>query len=156
MSDDSIELNTRGLDQLVKAMKGKGVTAKVGILGTKNVRSAKSGSTSNATIGAAHEFGTTKLPQRSFLRLPLQLELPEKLQAAGAFNKDTIKEVVRTGTFRQWVEKIAIMAVSTVQEAFDTAGFGRWIASNMDRKKVKQTLVETGQLRDSITYEVRG
>lgn len=153
MSDESIELKTTGLDQLIKAMKGKGVTAKVGILGSKNVRNGK-GSNSNATIGAAHEFGTSTLPQRSFLRVPISENLPKKLESANAFDEDALKEVIKQGTFKNWVEKVAILAVGIVQEAFDTGGGGRWPIPNMNRKKTKQVLVESGQLRDSITYEV--
>jgi phage gpG-like protein len=157
VSDDTIELKTTGLDKLITALKGEPVVVKVGILGQKNVRSAKSngGSTSNAVIGAAHEFGTSNLPQRSFLRQPISEQLPKKLEEAGALDKDVLATILRTGSFKNWIEKIAIMAVSVVQEAFDTQGFGKWKRSNMSVKSTKQTLVETGQLRDSITYEVR-
>lgn len=152
-SSDTVEFNTKGLDQLIKAMKAENVVARVGVLGFKNVRS---GGGSNASIGAAHEFGTAKLPQRSFLRMPLTTKLPTALEKSGAFNKDVLKKVVKSGSLAAWVEKIAILAVSIIQEAFDTGGFGQWKPSNMDRKTVKQTLVETQQLRNSITYEVKG
>lgn len=134
-------------------MKDQGVTAKVGILGQGNVRTGKTNS--NATIGAAHEFGTSTLPQRSFLRVPIAEKLPGALEGSNAFDKDTLNRVMQEGSFKSWVEKVAILAVSIVQQAFDTGGFGKWKPSQMEAKKVKQTLVETGQLRDSISYEVK-
>lgn len=154
MSDEDVELNTRGLDSLLKAMKGQEVTAKVGILGSDNVRSGK-GSNSNAVVGAAHEFGTTTLPQRSFLRVPISENLGSALENANAFDKDTLDRVVKEGSMKGWVEKVAILAVSIVNGAFNSSGYGKWRPSIMTRKKTKQTLVETGQLRDSITYEVK-
>jgi hypothetical protein len=54
MADEGTELNTKGLDQLLKALKGKMPRARVGILGDKVTRSAtemKAGP-SNAEIGA--------------------------------------------------------------------------------------------------------
>lgn len=157
MSDEDNEFNSRGLDQILKAMKGKAVNAKIGILGQGNVRSPDSAksSTSNATVGAAHEFGTTMLPQRSFLRMPIAEKLPKRLEESGAFTLDALKEVIKEGSFEPYVEKMAIAGVAVVLEAFDTGGFGQWKPSNMDYKKVKQTLVETHQLRDSISYEVK-
>ena len=155
MSDEDTTYNSKPLDELLKAMKSKSVTAKIGILGQKDSRTTteKNGTTSNATVGAAHEFGTSKLPQRSFLRMPIAEMLPKKLEEAGALDENALKQVMKNG-FGNYVEKIAILGVATVLEAFDTGGYGTWKPSDMERKKVKQTLVETQQLRDSISYEI--
>ncbi len=53
------------------------------------------------------------------------------------------------------VKKVAVVAEGIVAEAFDTGGFGQWPPSDMTHKKVHQTLVETQQLRNSITSEVK-
>ena len=45
---------------------------------------------------------------------------------------------------------------SIVQDAFSTGGFGKWKPSRMENKQTKQTLVETQQLRNSITSDVKG
>lgn len=156
MSDDGISFDSKPLDNLIKILKSQGATAKIGVLGSKNVReSNENGSNSNATIGAAHEFGTSKLPQRSFLRMPITEKLPAKIEESGALDEALLKRMIKEGSFAKWTEQIAIMAVATVLEAFDTSGYGKWQPSNMEHKKVKQTLVETHQLRDSITYEIK-
>jgi hypothetical protein len=101
-----------------------------------------------------HEYGTPKMPIRSFLRLPLNALLSDRLESCGAFDQHALDEVIASGSLEPWVAKIAIVAEGIVIESFDTAGFGTWVTSNMSRKKTKQTLVESGQLRRSITSEV--
>ncbi len=153
MSDD---LNTRGLDKLLKALKDQKLTARVGILGTKAARSGGQGAATNAEIGAHHEFGTSRLPVRSFLRLPISSLLGKELEKSGAFTKDAMNEVVAQASLKPWLEKVAIVAETIVLGAFDSGGYGTWPPSDMTHKKVHQTLVETHQLRDSITWDVQG
>lgn len=161
MSDNETTLNSKVLDDLIKAMKSKPVTAKVGILGNKNVR--REGG-SNATIGAAHEFGSSKLPQRSFLRMPISENLNKELEKAGGLDEEVIKKVIKDKDFYNYVEKMAILAVSIVMQAFETGGFGKWPAlsekyaqQRLNRHQGSQILVipESHQLRDSITYEMK-
>lgn len=167
--NSNIELNDRALKQLIKAFKGKLPVVKVGILGKAQTRyeatfSDKSKSykvnkksqieTSNATIGARHEFGLDGMPVRSFLRMPLIENLNKALSKAGAFDDAALKKVIQSGTIRPWMNKVGVTAVAIVLDAFKTGGGGKWPPSNMARKKVQQTLVETGQLRNSITWEL--
>lgn len=153
MSDD-VTFKIDGLEKLLKALKmAKPPVIRIGILGSKNARTGKA--SSNATVGAAHEFGTSKLPMRSFLRMPLSFELPKAIKKSGAIDKDVLNDVLKEGTFLPWLKKIAILAERTVAEAFETSGFGQWRPSNMTHKKVHQTLVETQQLRNSITSEIK-
>jgi hypothetical protein len=146
------ELKMEGLEKFLKALKSKPPVARIGILGGGT---REEGKLTNAEVGAAHEFGTSKLPVRSFLRMPIADQLPKRLQNLGAVSKDTLKKVVQEKTLIPWLERIAIEGVATVNTAFDTRGFGAWIPSDMTHKAVKQTLVETQQLRDSITYDVK-
>lgn len=157
----SVTLKTPGLDKIIKALGGKPPKARVGILGDKAVRGAneqgevksESGST-NAEIGAAHEYGTSKLPQRSFLRIPISENLQKYLQKAGLTDKDTLKQVIATGSVVPWLKQVAVTAETIVIDAFDSAGFGKWKPSDMTKKTNHQTLVETQQLRNSITSDV--
>lgn len=153
--DNVADLKIAGLDKLIKALNKKPPTVRVGILGDKNARESKKGSKSNAAIGAAHEFGTSVLPIRSFLRVPISEHLDTKMKSSGALNKDVLAEVISSGTLIPWLTKIGILAESIVLEAFNSGGFGKWPQSNMKRKKNHQTLVETQQLRNSITSEVK-
>lgn len=157
MSDDEkTELNVDGLDKLAKAFK-RIPEIHVGILGDGAARAPKPGEKaqlSNAQIGAMHEFGTTKSPQRSFLRVPLIDNLNKRLAQSGVLTKKSIDEAIKTGTLMPIMKKIGIVAEDVVLGAFDSGGYGNWKPSNMKNKKNHQTLVETQQLRNSITNEV--
>lgn len=151
-------LNTKNLDQLIKALKDSLPRARVGVLANKTTRGAMiTNGQTNASIGANHEFGTDKIPQRSFLRVPIAEHLQSKMEDAGAFDKDAIKEVIKQGSTLPWVKKIAVLAEAIVAEAFATKGFGKWPAWKTPNYKNggNTLLVDTGQLRDSITSEVK-
>lgn len=174
MSDDVV-FNTKGLDQLLKAMKKNMNRARVGVLGQKATRNAvpsggrslnaKNGPTAkdtlnaanNASLGAIHEFGTSKMPMRSFLRVPIADNLQKRLDNAGAFTEEEMKEVIRQGSFTPWLEKLAIIGEGIVQDAFDSGGFGKWPAWKTKgySNNTGQILVDTQQLRNSISSEVK-
>ena len=157
MSDDTVTINVKGLDQLLKALKAGPPIARVGILGDKTVRSGGGSFQTNAEIGAAHEFGTSKMPARSFLRVPISQNLQKEMESSGALDKKTLNEVVKQGSVLPWVKKIAILAEGIVADAFDTAGFGKWPGWKNPNytNNSGQLLVDTKQLRDSITSEVK-
>ncbi len=157
-------LNLAGLDQLLKALKDKSKPfIRIGILGGnastphKTVGAdgeEKTGST-NAEVGAAHEYGTEHLPVRSFLRVPLKKNLNKALEASGALDKRTFENVVKEGSIIPWLTKVSVLAEGCVANAFNTSEDGNWPESNMERKNNHQTLVESQQLRDSITSEIK-
>lgn len=157
MSDEAATLEMKGLDKLIKALKAVPPQIRVGILGDKSARTTPTSkqAPTNATIGAAHEFGTSKLRQRSFLRVPISEHLAAKMENSGALDKDVLAAVIASGTIVPWAQKIAVLAEGIVAEAFDTGGFGKWKPSDMSKKKNSQTLIETQQLRNSITSEVK-
>lgn len=154
----TVNVKIDGLQKIMKAIKERPPIARVGILGNHASRSDGTEGPNNATIGAWHEFGTRDLPVRSFLRVPISENLQKELAKSGAFKPDSLKEVIKQKSLKPWVEKMAVMAEGIVADAFDSGGFGKWPAlkpETMARKKVKQLLVETQQLRNSITSEVK-
>ncbi len=157
MAENDIEINTRGLDQLIKAFKGDLPTARVGVLGSKTTRSGSKAGNNNATVGAAHEYGTHTLPQRSFLRVPIAEHLQKKMEASNAFDKSTLAQVIKQGSILEWMKKVAVLAEAIVIEAFETKGFGKWPPWQTPNytNRGNTLLVDTGQLRDSITSEVK-
>lgn len=152
MNVDGVTLDDRRLAQLIKAFSGQTPVARVGILGGKNARSDPF--STNAEIGAAHEFGTSRTPRRSWLRVPLIDNLKNYLEKAGMFDEAALQRVIKEGSIFPWVKKIALTGLNVVLEGFATGGFGKWKPSNMTKKKVHLTLVETQQLRNSVTEDV--
>jgi phage gpG-like protein len=154
LSDD-VTIQVRGLDALLKALKGRQPKARVGILGSKAFR--KGLGPTNAEIGAAHEFGTSSLPQRSFLRIPLHDHLEKEMQRSNLFSPVVLANVVKNKNVIPWLEQMAIAAEAVVADAFDSGGFGKWPAwSNPSYKNATgMVLVDSQQLRNSITSEVK-
>ena len=162
----SVKITSDSLENLIKAFKHQKMYAKVGILDDKNARDDAIGNTttrsgdsgesqSNATIGLKHEFGSKKLPKRSFLRMPLIEKLSDKISKSKLLkNGHTMKKVIDEGSLHPLYDLIGGVGQDIVLEAFETGGFGKWTPSDMSRKKIHQTLVETHQLRDSISFEV--
>lgn len=160
MSDEIFTLKIRGLDQLVKALKAKPPVARVGILGDKTNRAPAEGETNtptNAEVGASHEFGTSTLPKRSFLVTPISDQLDKEMLKSGALDKEVLSDVITQASLLPWVKKIAALAEGIVVDAFDTGGFGKWNGWKNPNytNNAGQILVDTKQLRDSITSEVK-
>lgn len=151
MSDDQTSLDTRALENFIRALNEPLPTGRIGIIGKV---SRVDGERTNVEIGIDHEFGTEKLPVRSFLRVPLNEHLSSYIENSEAFHPEVLETVIRERSVMLWMQKIMLLAQNVVLDAFNTGGFGAWKPSDMTRKKNHQTLVETGQLRDSITTEV--
>lgn len=153
-------MKTTGLDLMIKMMKEHKAKARVGILGSKNVRGKNQGpGMSNSEIGAIHEFGSPSrgIPQRSFLRIPISEHLSKRLASSGAFDKKSLNDAMAKGTFIPWLKKVAVLAEGIVGEAFATGGFGAWPEWKDPnyQNNANQLLVDTQQLRNSITSEVK-
>lgn len=166
MSDeaDTLSMNVKGLDQLLKALKSsRPPTARIGIIGAKagpHLSSSKQKtSATNADIGAVHEYGAPSqgIPQRSFLRIPISERLEKEMEQSGALSSEATADVLKEGSTVPWLKKIAILAERIVAGAFDSAGYGRWPAwkNASYTNNANQILVDTQQLRNSITSEVK-
>lgn len=158
MPEEDMQYDTKILDKLAKTFRGKLPSVKVGILGDTNNRTGEEHGPqleTNASIGAKHEFGEDGMPVRSFLRVPISDNLQKYLENSGAFDQALADKVAKEGGIWLWMEIVGKIAETIVADAFDSGGFGKWKPSNMKFKKVQQTLVETQQLRNSISSEVK-
>lgn len=155
MGNEAFEYADKNLQAFLKAIStasGPLPYARLGVLGGHNARK---GEGSNAEIGQKHEFGDDGLPIRSWLRMPITTHLQKELEKSGAFEEEAILKIINEGDIEKWMKKVGIVGESCVSQAFDTGGFGQWKPSDMRFKKVKQTLVETQQLRNSVTSDVK-
>lgn len=155
MTYDEDEVQIKGLNQLLKALKAKPPSIRVGIMGSKNQRE---GSGSNATIGASHELGLGGHPIRSFLRVPITEHLESRMRGSDMLSEETLKEVIRQGTVLPWSQQVAVLAEGIVADAFATGGFGAWAPWKNPNytNNTGDILKDTQQLSESITSEVRG
>lgn len=128
---------------------------KVGILQGKAQALHKGTKETNVDIGAKHEFGSIseKIPQRSFLRMPLDFKREELLEKI-------IKKsnAILRGDTKLSFKIIGVMSETIIQEAFETRGFGQWKENapmTIALKGSDMPLIDTGQLRRSVTSEVK-
>jgi len=156
MENDIIEV--KGLEQLLKALKQKPVSGKIGVLGNSSREAKKGGSTTNATVGAVHEYGAParNIPQRSFLRIPIMENLEKELEKSELLEEDTFKQVLIVGNVKPWMKQVMLCAEAVVDDAFETSGHGKWPAWKDPKyhNEGGMILVDSGQLRRSITSEV--
>jgi phage gpG-like protein len=84
--------------------------------------------------------------------------LIKRTEGSGLTDKDTLAKVIKDGSVVPWVKEITALAEKVVLEAFATGGFGKWAPlrpETLARKKNHDILVESHQLRDAITSEVK-
>ena len=108
-----------------------------------------------AQVGAQHEYGAG-VPRRSFLRTPFDIKKDDLDKAIAKQFEDVFK---RGKNADKALGLIGTVAVNVVKGAFTTRGYGEWPDITDDTKEAKgssQVLIDTGTLRNSITYVVRG
>lgn len=146
-----------GLEELAKALNDKRFV-KVGLIGGKGKELHTDSDTNNATIGLVHEMGskTNNIPQRSFLRMPIEQKKKEIVKFVLAGKNKIIKGISK-GTLQFLYERLSIGAETQILDAFYTGGFGQWAklkASTIARKGSSSILIDTGQLRKAITSKI--
>lgn len=143
----------RGFAALAKIMSGKGATLRVGFIGAKAKAAKKDGGgLSVAEVAAVHEFGLGRVPRRSMIggwyfqnrkQILRDLELGLRAVVSGV-PEDRVLGVLGVKYQAQIQERIA--------DGIDPP----LAASTLKRKGENKAtpLIDTGQLRSSVTYEV--
>lgn len=145
-------INTEKAEALKKQFERK-VAIRIGVLGSKVER--KDGASdkyNNAEIGLVHEKGSKSgsIPRRSFLEVPLTQGLVDKRKSLAKFFDESLK----AGDIMVFYVKLGLLSEKVVLKAFSTSGYsGEW--SPLKSREGKP-LIDTGQLRKSITHEVKG
>ena len=148
------------LEAIHNTLLAKYVT-RVGILGSKTNRRGKANAT-NAGIGLVHEKGSLSrhIPRRSFIEMPMVIKSDELLKSRNALWDDFITAGEHThARLKVAYKKLGQFAENIIQKAFESGGFGRWApdsAGTITRNRSSQPLIDTAQLRRSITSDVVG
>lgn len=117
----------------------------------------------NAEVGVIHEFGApkAKIPERSFLRMPILSRLGDELKSITLADWQAVfwsgTGDGRGGGLIAVLRVIGQASVNVIQAAFHSGGFGRWAKlqpATIKRKGSSDVLVDTTQLRRSITFAV--
>ena len=155
----SVRVDLTGLNNLIKAADNQ-YLVRVGILGSKPRSKAKGKDEkkdppTNAERGLAHEKGVKSrhLPRRSWLQVPLEDHLPEEFVKNGP----RARTLILVGQTIKAYQDLQGICERIIQKGFETGGYGKWAPlteATIARKKSSQILIDTAQLRRSVTSEV--
>ena len=125
----------------------------VGIPSDENSRE-ESTSITNAELGVIHEFGVPEkgIPERSFMRSTAS----EEANNLGRLAKNQISECLRGETSaHDAFATVGVYLQGKIVDKITDGDFEPNTEATVKRKKSSKPLIDTGQLRGAITYEVR-
>ena len=128
----------------------------IGVFGGAHSITSKSGGKRSITmpdLAAIHEYGSQSrnIPERSFLRASIQLNRSKY----GKFLVSEVKSLLLGRTTTLKIKQIlGMQAAADVQMFMVNGKFAPLKAKTIKRKGSSKPLIDTGQLRQSITYRV--
>jgi hypothetical protein len=107
--------------------------------------------TSTALIAAVHEYGNEHVPERAFMRTSLQ----KNRGRYSALNGQNLKKVLNGGmSVDAALGQLGLMASSDIKEQIKNGSYAPLKAATIKRKGSSKPLIDTGQMRQSVTYEL--
>jgi len=147
----SIKDKDNGAQELLKRMKMK-LDIRVGILGDEASAQHADSDETNVAIGTKHEFGID-VPQRSFIRETVDLNTNEikKVQRLAA------KKIIqgKSSNIKRFGDLVGLSVVAMIQERISDGIPPPNSPITIEKKGSSKPLIDTGQLRSSITYDVK-
>ncbi len=106
-----------------------------------------------ALVAAANEFGTSTIPERSFLRSGIHEHMPEFVHLSGE-----LLPHVADGTMTEdaALNIVGLKAADAVKAKIIDGPFEANAPATIARKKSSRPLVDSGALRQGITHVVEG
>ncbi len=166
-NDVKIKYDNTELNRIMRMLKEE-YTLRVGIMGSKaQAQNHKKSDVTNAELGTFHEFGTSKMPERSFLFRPLEQEMQFTNPEMKELKSAVFKQFFVKNTPKQFFMDLGTKAMAVIEAAFNTNGFGEWkpLAASTEgqfskarkrnnKKNGYQILTDTGKLRRSISMKI--
>lgn len=137
----------KGLKKLINYIQG--LTKQDVVVG---VTRSSNGARGNAIIAASHELGLGNNPERSFLRSTMIEQADKYAKLIG----ETIPQAIKSGTSeRDAYSKLGTIAMNDVKLKIASGPFTPLKQATIDRKGSSKPLIDSGNLRQSITWEIR-
>lgn len=99
-----------------------------------------------------NEFGTENIPPRPFMRNSIAAHKGEYKDLGRQLAKEVIKG---RKTVKQGLEELGLLAASDIQDEITNLREPPLAQVTIDRKGSSKPLIDTGKLRQSVTYEVK-
>jgi hypothetical protein len=152
MAHDGVKVDVRKLQALVKRLAEQPKHVVVGVLGSKASEKHEDSDATVADVATWNHFGTSRIPARPFLTIAMERQRAEitKTFARIANGVALEKLTVEQG--------LGLMGETLVGEVKRTIAEGVPPANapaTIERKGSSTPLVDKGQLRGAVTYEVR-
>jgi hypothetical protein len=155
MSRSRVTVRDRGADAAIKRARGR-MTVKVGVIGAKAAEPKKGGASAKLTgntvaeIATIHEFGIG-VPRRSFIADYVDEDQPDLEKRLSLSARNIVKGKAMK---EQEAERFGLYVVGQMQERI-ARGIAPPLHPETIRRKGSATpLIDTGQLRSSITHKV--
>lgn len=144
MADNGVKYDSSNLEQIIKALNDQ-MILRVGIIGSKGKGQHGEDDLTNAELGTFHEFGTKKMPRRSFLEDSLKFKLSFKGEQGKELRKAFFKSFFAKKSPKEFLQNLGAECIRIIEEAFATNGFGMWkpLASSTERIIAKKHKVLT-------------
>jgi len=134
--------------------RAKSMSVDVGLIDSKVGGKIYGGGKTILEIGAIHEYGLGDVPERSFLRVPF---LMKQSEITARINKEWERVSAGKSDAETALGRIGALGTNISKGAFTSMGYGTWQPikpATAKAKKSSQTLIDTGTLRNSITWQV--
>lgn len=163
-SGTTITITDKGAARSAKQLFGANkASVKIGVFGEKGEQEAEGGLTM-AEIAAVHEFGYPEggIPERSFLRSAFDANEGEIAEALTKLCKSLLHKAVMRGDGKgvtqgemlQLLNKLGLYVVGIVQKRIGNGDITPELSEKtIARKGSSVPLIDTGQLRSSISHE---
>ena len=146
-----IDRGFRAIMKRVRSLK-QGPHVRIGVQGSDASKDRPFGE-SNLAIAVIHEFGSVDgtIPQRSYLRSTADRERALFVRVLGA----QAKKAAINGDISRALGRVGELGVSKVKQTFDRSiGLKPLKKATEDRKQSTRPLIDTGVLKNSITWKV--
>lgn len=145
-----VEVTDRGADRLEASLKGLSQELTVGI---HEGAPAYPDGTPVASVGAAHEFGTSTIPQRSFLRAWSDSGGQSVIANVGTTQIGKVVDGAAAATVTAEVGQASVKGITERMDRGIFPPLSPATLANPNRNPDPTPLEDTLRLRDSITFE---
>lgn len=145
------DTGNKNLNKLAAELKKSGKYVKVGLPDSPH----RDSGLTLAQLGGIHEYGApgAGIPERPFLAVAIRKELDDLMR----LNIINLKLILHNGqTFEGALEQLGLMAQGKVQQYIVDGDFAPLQPATIARKGSSKPLIDTGQMRQSITFVVEG